>query len=60
MKGKTLILKNSGDNSHDLEYFSTTRNARGKKDSWCKAEAKRAARTIRRNNKINLNEVDDN
>jgi len=56
MKGKTLIMKNCGENSEEWEYFVKSRNARGKKDSWCKAEAKRASRNIRRNNKVNLND----
>lgn len=57
MKGKTLIMKNFG-NSEEWEYWMKTRNARRKKDSWCKSEAKRVSRSIRRKSKVNLNEIE--
>ena len=48
MTGKNLILKTLGNYfwSGDMKY----RNARDKKTSWTKAEAKRASRTTRHDN----------
>jgi len=58
MTGKALIMKNFGD-SEEWAYWIKTRNARGKKDSWCRAVAKRAARALCRKTKtIEYDETD--
>lgn len=47
MKGRTIIMKTLRRNWF-WQFDIKERNARGKKDSWAEAEAKRANRTFRR------------
>lgn len=53
MTGKTLITKNLGNKF--WEYDMKIKNARGKKRSFAKADAKNASRKIR-HNKSYINE----
>lgn len=49
MKGKTIIIRTLG--NFFWQFDSKRKNARGKKRSWAKAEAKRASRAFRHKRK---------
>ena len=50
MQGKTLIMKSVGNKfwDEDMQW----KNSKGKKHSWPRAEAKKAAKKLRKQNKI--------
>lgn len=57
MKGRTLIMKQM--RNWFWQYDSKERNARGKKHPYVKATGKRASRKIRKQNKVDMREIEE-